>query len=79
MITLESAPQKQTVLLVRDNVVRMELRDKGIKCLIVWECTAKRIKRNQVDCEKYLQFVEDFFKTKELLLEMRAHWSKICQ
>lgn len=54
----------------RDNVVRMELWDKGIKCLIVWECTVKRMKRNQVDCEKYLKMVENFFKTKELLLEM---------
>ena len=54
----------------RDNVVRIELQDKGIKCLIVWECTLKRMKRNQVDCEKYLKIVEDFFKTKELFLEM---------
>lgn len=30
----------------RDYVVRMKLQDEGIKCLIVWECTVKRMKRN---------------------------------
>lgn len=44
----------------RDYVVRMELQDKGIKCLIVWECTVKRMKRNLADCEKYLKEIEKF-------------------
>jgi DNA mismatch endonuclease (patch repair protein) len=54
----------------RDYVVRMELQDKGIKCLIVWECTVKRMKRNQVDCEKYLKMTERFLEDNQLLLEI---------
>lgn len=54
----------------RDSVVRTELQDRGIKCLIVWECTVKIMKRSQADCEKYLKIVEGFFKTKDLFLEI---------
>jgi DNA mismatch endonuclease (patch repair protein) len=54
----------------RDCIVRMELQDKGIKCLLVWECTVKRMKRNQVDCEKYLKMAERFLEDNQLLLEI---------
>ncbi|MCM1308557.1 MAG: very short patch repair endonuclease [Butyrivibrio sp.] len=54
----------------RDNVVRMELRGKGIKCLIVWECTVKRMKRNQLDCERYLQIAEKFLEENQAFLEI---------
>lgn len=62
--------KKFEVNVKRDYVVRMELQDKGIKCLIVWECTVKRMKRNQMDCEKYLKMVERFFKGNQALLEI---------
>lgn len=54
----------------RDYVVRMELQDKGIKCLIVWECTLKRMKKSQTDYEKYLKIVEKFLKEDTLFLEL---------
>ena len=54
----------------RDYVVRMELQDKGIKCLIVWECTVKRMKRNLADCEKYLKETEKFLKSNQMFLEI---------
>ncbi|MCU0080329.1 very short patch repair endonuclease [Extibacter muris] len=54
----------------RDNVVRMELQDKGIKCLIVWECTVKKMKRNQADCERYMQIAEKFLKENQVFLEI---------
>lgn len=54
----------------RDNVVRKELQDKGIKCLIVWECTVKRMKRNQADCEKYLKMAERFLEGNQPLQEI---------
>lgn len=54
----------------RDYVVRMELQDKGIKCLIVWECTVKRMKQNQENCTRYLKIVETFFKEDNLFLEL---------
>lgn len=62
--------QKFETNVKRDLVVRAELQDKNIKCLIVWECTVKRMKRNQTVCEEYLKVVERFFKTKELFLEI---------
>lgn len=54
----------------RDYIVRMELQDKGIKCLVVWECTVKKMKRNSVNCEKYLKETEDFLENDEMFLEI---------
>ena len=54
----------------RNLVVRMELQDKDIKCLIVWECTIKRMKKNQADCEKYLKMTEKFMKGNQTFLEI---------
>lgn len=53
----------------RDYVVRMELQDNGIKCLIVWECTVKRMK-NQEENERYLHIVEKFLKNDDLFMEL---------
>ena len=54
----------------RDDAVRMELQDKGIKCLVVWECTVKRMNKNQEDCEKYLKIVEKFLEEDQEILEI---------
>ncbi|MCM1189648.1 MAG: very short patch repair endonuclease [bacterium] len=54
----------------RDYVVRMELQDKGVKCLIVWECTVKQMAKEYKTCERYLKLTERFLKTNELFLEL---------
>lgn len=54
----------------RDYIVRMELQDKGIKCLIVWECTVKRMKIENKICQKYITEVENFFETDEMFMEL---------
>lgn len=54
----------------RDYVVRMELQDKGIKCLIVWECTVKKMMKNRESRETYLVTVTNFLKNDNLLLEI---------
>lgn len=54
----------------RDYVVRMELQDKEIKCLIVWECTVKQMTKEYKTCERYLKLTERFLKTNELFLEL---------
>lgn len=54
----------------RDYVVRMELEDRGIKCLIVWECTVKQMSKNNENCVLYLDMVKTFLKTKDLFLEL---------
>lgn len=56
--------------LKRDYVVRMELQDKGIKCLIVWECTIKQMKKESEICENYLRRTKDFFASSEMFLEL---------
>ena len=48
----------------------MELQNKEIKCLIVWECTVKRMKRNFVDCEEYLKRIERFLEDNQTFLEI---------
>ncbi|MCD7738604.1 MAG: very short patch repair endonuclease [Lachnospiraceae bacterium] len=54
----------------RDYVVRMELQDKGVKCLIVWECTVKKLMKDRDLCENYLGTVKSFFESKDLRLEI---------
>lgn len=54
----------------RDHIVRMELQEKGIKCLIVWECTVNRMKRNSADCGKYLKVTERFLEGNQTFLEI---------
>lgn len=54
----------------RDYTVRMELENKGIKCLIIWECTVKKMERNQADCERYLKMAERFLEGNQVLLEI---------
>lgn len=54
----------------RDYAVRLELRDKRIKCLVVWECTVKRMKKNQEDCRRYLKIVKRFLEENQIFLEI---------
>lgn len=54
----------------RDYVVRNELQESGIKCLIAWECTVKKMKRNQEERERYLKIVEEFLKRDGTFLEI---------
>lgn len=54
----------------RDYIVRMELSDRSVKCLIVWECTVKKMAKNYEDCERYLYRTESFLKGDDLFLEL---------
>lgn len=62
--------QKFEANVKRDYVVRMELQDKGIKCLIVWECTIKRMKKNVEDCGEYLKIVQKFLESEDIFIEI---------
>ena len=53
----------------RDQEVQKELYNQGIKCLIIWECTIKKMK-NKADCEKYLNIVRIFLEENTLHLEI---------
>lgn len=52
----------------RDLVVQTELKEKGIKCLVVWECTIKKMKKDSYVKEQILLDVIAFLKDQRLLL-----------
>ncbi|MDE7019654.1 MAG: very short patch repair endonuclease [Lachnospiraceae bacterium] len=54
----------------RDYIVRTTLQNEGIKCLVIWECTVKRMKKKEEDSRKYLTIAEEFLKRDELYLEL---------
>lgn len=54
----------------RDFVVRKELHEKGIKCLVVWECSIKQMKKNEFIRDEYIKQVERFLKSEELYKEI---------
>lgn len=55
---------------LRDSVVKAELQERGIKCLIVWECTIKRM-LNSDDIERQIiRQCASFLHAKKMLLEL---------
>ena len=54
----------------RDAVVKAELLERGIKRLIVWECTIKRMMKSSDIERQIIQQCTDFFRAKETLLEL---------
>ena len=53
----------------RDAAVRKELADQGIKCIVVWECTVKRMRRDVRFTEEVMSIIESFLTSKEFYLE----------
>lgn len=54
----------------RDKKVRQELLENQIKCLIVWECTIKKIHRDAEKKNTVLRDVKAFFESKDVFLEV---------
>lgn len=54
----------------RDAVVQDELRSRGIKCLIIWECTIKSMVKHEDECSKILNLAEAFFREDTLFREL---------
>ena len=54
----------------RDAEVKAALLERGIKCLIVWECTIKRMMKDSDMEKKIIQQCINFLYTKELFLEL---------
>lgn len=54
----------------RDCLVQRVLQEKGIKYLVVWECTIKQMKKDKEFRKSILKDVEEFFKTKNIFLEI---------
>ena len=54
----------------RDTVVKNELQEKKIKCLIVWECTIKQMMRESDAERQILQRCIEFLHSENMFLEL---------
>lgn len=54
----------------RDLTVRSQLLKQKVKCIVIWECAIKEMKKNSFTSEAYLEQIEKFFRTEELYMEI---------
>lgn len=54
----------------RDLEVREKLYKRGIKCLVIWECTIKKMAKNRLTQEEYLFEIQKFLNNKEFFMEL---------
>lgn len=54
----------------RDCVVQKELQEKGIKCLVIWECAIKQMEKEDSVHEEYLKRTENFLVSTEMKMEI---------
>lgn len=54
----------------RDKVVKEELEKVGVKMLIVWECTVKKMMRDDVASNNMMKKIEAFLLSKEYFKEL---------
>lgn len=54
----------------RDAVVKKELYDRKIECVIIWECTLKKVQKDEKIENAVLEQVEAFFRDEKLYLEI---------
>ena len=54
----------------RDAKVKQMLIEKGIKCIIVWECTVKKMKKDAEYKDMILDEIELFMSTDNLFMEL---------
>ena len=54
----------------RDAVVRQELEKREIKCLIIWECTIRKMMKDSTDQFKTIDIVKQFFNEDNAFLEL---------
>jgi len=53
----------------RDRYVQNKLQDEGIRCLIVWECTVKKMRKDKSYRDLIINRIEMFLKSDELFAE----------
>ena len=54
----------------RDEAVRQKLSDIGIKQVVVWECTIKKMQKQSMENQRVIQELKKFFESKEMFLEL---------
>lgn len=54
----------------RDHIVRMELQEQKVKCLVVWECTIKKMMRDDALRSEMIERTRKFLEYEEKYLEI---------
>lgn len=54
----------------RDRTVKSELKDANVKCLVIWECSIKKMRKNPEFCSEILSAMTEFFKSQNLYMEL---------
>ena len=54
----------------RDQAVHQMLRQQGIKCMVVWECTVKKMQKDKPYLPDYLNIIRNFFNSDEQYIEL---------
>ena len=67
---IEIWPNKFEANRKRDFVVRNELREKGIKCLVVWECSVKKMQKDEEFQIRLLDKVVAFLTSEDSFMEL---------
>lgn len=56
--------------IARDKLVRQELAAQKIKCIVLWECTIKKMRKNQDFNNTIIAKIEFFLNNNDLFLEL---------
>ena len=54
----------------RDKAVRKELQGEGIRCLVIWECSVRNVKKKGNDPQELINSIENFLHGNMLYLEI---------
>ena len=54
----------------RDRVVKEELKNANVKCLVIWECSIKKMRKNPEFCSEILSVITEFFKSQNFYMEL---------
>ena len=54
----------------RDFVVRNELQEEKIKCLVIWECSIKKMQKSEEIQIEVLNKVSDFLTSEDYFMEL---------
>ena len=54
----------------RDRFVKEELKNANVKCLVIWECSIKKMRKNPEFCSEILSEITEFFKSQNLYMEL---------
>ena len=54
----------------RDSIVRQQLMERNIKCLVLWECTIRKMQKDPAVMQKVVTCCEEFLHSEERSLEI---------